>query len=189
MNMMKYFFLILVLGFSLPALTCCNSNGNKAIVKVDNEIKQSEVKDRDQSILIEEKESLVQNASQEKSFCDSCTIDMYRHIRLKVGSVSKEDLYSFFLCCNKECAGNVEFSEFSSYLVYFLLENKTELTLQVLEGNRQDLPLDYIRGIVENPISDQIDLQNIYNIVDKLNLQNEISREIMESIKIAISKY
>ncbi len=140
-------------------------------------------------IRMEEKEIITTDEAKDQTFCDSCTIDRFRHIRLEVDKTTKDDLYSFFICCNEYCSENVEFSEFSSYLVYFILEHKTDLMLQVLEDNRKDLPLDHIKGAIESPISDQINLKNIYSIVEKSSLQNKIKDEILESIKTAMSKY
>lgn len=181
---MKTYFLITIILFSQLLLSC---NGGKQAkgkqttnTDTDNQ-KVEVVTEAETEVEIEE--------TQVDAMCDSCTAVKFRYIKLETDKLEENDIYEFLLCCNKSCAIDVEFSEFSNFLVFHLLENRPNLTITVMENNVDELPMDYIKEMIESPISDRINLQKIYLKVEKLESTSEIKDIILAAIKTAIDKY
>jgi|GEM_PF-4580581 len=119
--------------------------------------------------------------------CDSCKANNFGFFVFADSLINDENLYKFLLCCNSTCADDVEFSEFSNGVLFMLLQNKSEVVLQILEKHNE-IPLDFILLQLENPIDEDIDLLKTFEQLEKANGDSIIKNKLLKSVKVAIDK-
>ncbi|MBK7626009.1 MAG: hypothetical protein IPJ16_02205 [Bacteroidales bacterium] len=119
--------------------------------------------------------------------CDSCWASNFVQIAQDITNVSETDLSRFFLCCCKKCSNNVEFSEFSGGVIYRLLIEHTEFTLEIL-SNTKNLEMNYIDFIIQNPVDDGIDVDSAINKVNSSIGDHDLKNRILKSLEIAKEK-
>jgi hypothetical protein len=71
---------------------------------------------------------------------------------------------------------------------FLLLSKNAELVLSTLERHK-NIAIEPIKTTLENPISDRIDLQEIYGQLQKIKGYDKIKGNLLQSIKKAIDKY
>jgi hypothetical protein len=142
---------------------------------VDNE--------KDKSTVNFEKDSVKRND------CGDCNIEFGKRIRLNVEKATEQDILKFLFCLNPSCFNDVEFGEFANYTLFFLMQRIPEQMLKIMDNHKQELNFNNIKNVFENPISDQIDMGETYNKIEKIKGYTKTKRSILASIKIGIEKY
>lgn len=120
--------------------------------------------------------------------CDKCNIDLVRDIRLNIDSLNEEKILKFLTCFNKACFNNVEFGEAANYSLFILLQKFSDKVIAVLDSNKQ-LDIDYIKFALENPVSDDLDINEVIESIEAVDTNLEVKKELIKSLEIAIKKY
>ena len=126
----------------------------------------------------------------DNSFCknDSCDIQNLVKIQNNIDSLTEVEIKNFLSMFDGRCINNVEYSEFSNEILYFILShNKVNLLIKVLSKSKKLLVKEVMEAI-ENPINDQIDLSKTYENVKKARGCKKTQGMILKSINIAKSK-
>lgn len=131
---------------------------------------------------------LIETSQQETVDCEKCNIDLVKGIRLNIDSLTEEKILEFLTCFNETCFNNVEFGQAANYSLFILLQESSSNAISVLENNKQ-LDIDYIKFTLENPISDDIDINKVIESVEAVDINLEVKKELKKSLKIAIEKY
>lgn len=134
----------------------------------------------------EKKQVVNQPQTQALTNCDSCKIDNYRYLLFDSTSYAAVRIHTFLLCLNKECSKDIEFSEFSSDLLYGLLEERADLILSVLKENK-DINLDYVLFVLENPIYEDTDINNTISRIKNAQGDEAIKESLIKSLQIALN--
>lgn len=125
----------------------------------------------------------------ETSNCIKCNIEYAKDIVLNIDSVKDEQI-SLFLCSfDSRCSNNVEYYEFSNEVLFLLLSNYTSRTIKLI-NEEKNLDLIEIHNAIQNPIADNIDLQELYDKVEEVDTKSfkETKMTVLNSIKIAMGK-
>ena len=103
----------------------------------------------------------------------------------KVGQLTKEDIKDFLMTFGKECRNNAEFSEFSNEVLFLVLDKQIELTLRTIEKEENQIELDQILEDLSSPISDMIVVKTLIPRVEKVKINNNLKKLIIERLRIA----
>ena len=122
----------------------------------------------------------------DENMTDSCDYELFKSILIKIDQkiddVDKNEIITFLHCIDK-CGDNSECMEFTNECLFYLLsnENKLKLVLKILE-DEENLHIDKIIKIIENPINDRIHLDEIYNNIDFAIGNHKIKEELKKAI-------
>lgn len=120
--------------------------------------------------------------------CKDCDIKVVTETKQNIDSLTEEQTYKFLCCLSESTSNNIEFSEYSNEVLFLLLSKNAELVLSTLERHK-NIAIEPIKTTLENPISDRIDLQEIYGQLQKIKGYDKIKGNLLQSIKKAIDKY
>jgi len=96
-------------------------------------------------------------------------------------------MLSEFLCTfDNSCKNNAEYSEYSNETLFAVLEKAPNLFFQVMATGQIDNKI--ILKEIENPISDLINLQNIYNETKLATAKTELKTIYLNALIIAAEK-
>ncbi|MEZ4987051.1 MAG: hypothetical protein R2795_18765 [Saprospiraceae bacterium] len=116
-----------------------------------------------------------------------CSIEVLKKTSENINKLDLVTVAEFLASFHKECANNVEFSEWSNELLFKVAKNKPDFLLKILNKN-DSLDKDLIKSEFENPIHDEIDITDVIERIEMSNSPEKIKEEISESLKIAKSK-
>ena len=137
------------------------------------------------SCIISKDKSPIINASevtQIELISQPCDIDILVTID-KAGTFKKDEIESLISAIDTQCVENVEFMQFANELVFRALSNNHIDFAEILLNYDQS---DFIYQIIESPISDEIDLDQI---ITKIESEELIKYEkILKSLKKAKMK-
>ena len=102
-------------------------------------------------------------------------------------SLSYQTADKFLLTFDESCVNNAEYSEWSNELLYKFLENNPSMLIEILLKEKP-FKRNYIYKNLTQPIHDGVDLKMIYSRVEKVNMNNEVTMNILKNIKTAINK-
>lgn len=180
--MMNKAILIISLIFFYPLLHSC---------KLESNIKDREVIESDTTINKLRKKDIISIKEEKPNIiidCEKCKTELVREIKSHINNITKEQVFRLLCCFDKKCTNNVEFSEFSNEVLFLLLSEHPQLTIEVLAKN-ESISLELIKNVIENPINDRIDLNDIYEKIENLEDYEKTRESLLQSIKIAIEKY
>lgn len=120
--------------------------------------------------------------------CINCDIEAVIEIKANIDNLTENQVYNFLCCLDESCSENVEFTEFSNEVLYLLLSKRPELALKVLSINT-NISLNYVKMQLENPVSDKIDANNVFKMVEGVENYETIKNELLSSIRLGIVKY
>jgi hypothetical protein len=120
--------------------------------------------------------------------CEKCKIEYARDIKLNIDNLTEEQI-SLFLCSfDEKCSKNVEFSQFSNKMLFLLMSRYPVQALKVMSEGK-NLSMKSIQENLQSPISDNIDLKQLYKQIEEVEEYQEAKEIVLNSIKIAIEKY
>jgi len=117
-----------------------------------------------------------------------CDIQTIIDIRNQSDNLTEQIIQAFLFSFDKSCMSNVEWSEASNWTLFWLADEKTDTLIRLFKEyeNELDIPLFLLE--FEQPVSDDIDLKNIYLKIKGLNDDSELTGNILKSIKTAADK-
>lgn len=130
-------------------------------------------------------ESLKDQEKQDND-CSWCNIDNIKRIRLSNEQPTKKNILSYLKCCNEICSLNTEFSQINNYSLFILIQKYPNLIVSTIAEN--ELQLDYLKFILENPVSEEIDLKATIEALASINGNDTIKEKLLGSLDIAVSK-
>jgi len=161
-------------------------------INKSNENHQTYVKKTRNMAVNSEKNGSIKNIKQQRledfQASENCKIETLIKIRNNINNVTEQQVLYFLKGFNKMCDLNVEYSEFSNYLLFQLLQKQPKLVLKVLTNNKA-ISYKYINKNLTNPINDSINLEEIYKKIKNIYGYDTIKNKLLISIKIAIKKY
>jgi len=108
---------------------------------------------------------------------------------LNIEKVTEQYILKFLFCLYPNSFNDVEFAEFANYMLFFLFLRIPGQILKILDNHKQDLDFNYIKKVLENPVSDDIDLNEAYKKIETIRGYTKTKRSILDSIKVGIENY
>ncbi len=102
-------------------------------------------------------------------------------------NISPNGIKNVLSSVNPECRNNVEFSEGINEIIYILIIENTYETLRQMVNLHED-KFTEIKFNLENPVHNGINVKKALKFVLSVSENNEITEEIIKSIKIAVDK-
>ena len=92
----------------------------------------------------------------------------------------------FLFTFGKECINNAEYSQYSNEVLFKIMDYQTA---ELLEGlTEKDIELEYILKVIEQPIHDGIDVNDLHKKVSELEFENDIKYSVLKSLQLAIDR-
>jgi len=120
---------------------------------------------------------------------DRCNIQSVVDVKMAITSekLNKDLLVKFLYSFDDSCKNNAEYSQFSNAILFTTLEHHSSLVIEILAENGE-LNHDYIFSEISRPIHDGIDLNKIFESVEKSESDAQIKDKLLESLKVAINR-
>lgn len=118
--------------------------------------------------------------------CDRC-IEIVKTTKKQADSLKSQMIKDFLCCYNETCTTNIELSEFYNDVFFLVLSKSPNLVIRELDENK-NISINVILNIVENPISDKIDLMSIYKKVKEVKENKNTRDRLLNSLNISIKK-
>jgi hypothetical protein len=99
-----------------------------------------------------------------------------------VGQLTPKEIRDFLMTFGRECNGNIEFSEWSNELLFSVLAQQTELVLVVLEKEKYTVDQDEIIDDLSQPIANRIDIKNLISKIDKIKIDGEFKKRVINAL-------
>jgi hypothetical protein len=185
--------ILYAISFLLVVNICCRQNrssDSKIINTIDNQnpiLKSELIETKNQ------KNDTIGNVREKQNIepihaSEDCKIEDLVKLRNNIDNLDEAQVLSFLESFNETCALNIEYSEFSNYLLFQLLREQPKLVLKVLTEN-ESMSYTYINKNLKNPINDTINLEIIYYKIDAVDGYDTAKKSILTSIKEAMNKY
>lgn len=138
----------------------------------------------------DEEHKIKTNNVEKTSNCDFKTLIKINSLLEKGIKLNDQNFDIFFANMNPDCSNNAEYSEFNNELIFKTLESNPKKFITSLSRiSKKKAILEFVLTQLGNPIHDGIDLNSIYNQLDKTETDDSKMKELVsESIKKAIEK-
>jgi hypothetical protein len=123
---------------------------------------------------------------QEIKKCDGTILSS---IADKIGQLNQKQISDFLLTFGQECRNNAEYSEWSNELLFKLLDKQTELTVRTIEKEEKKIEKEIILDDLSEPISYTPNFKTLIDKIEKVKMNDNLKKEIIQSLKTADSKY
>jgi hypothetical protein len=120
--------------------------------------------------------------------CIKCDIHRIYEINKNIHDLNDQKIKTFLCTFDSTCTNNAEFKEFSNEVLFNVVKIYPSLTLRILSMNISTIDLNTICNELENPIGDDININNIYNRVKELKCNTQIKNRVLNSLERAIQK-
>jgi len=117
-----------------------------------------------------------------------CSIEILKKTAENIDQLEVTLVAEFLATFNRDCSNNIEYSEWANELLFEVANEKPDFLTQLLFKN-SSLDKALIKHELESPIHDGIDLDETINKIEGTNSPIKIKEELIESLKIAKSKY
>ncbi len=114
--------------------------------------------------------------------CDGAVVLFTKN---KLGQLTQREIRDFLLTFGQECRNNVEYTEFSNEILFNLLDKQTELLLLTMEKEGGKIEMEIILEDLGTPINDEIDLKTILTKVEKVKVNGQIKKDIVDRLNSA----
>lgn len=118
--------------------------------------------------------------------CDACDLEKVVVVSQNLDRLDAKMIHEFLQTFDASCKQKVEFLEFSNEMLFKVLEYAPGLFLQNVEKENIDIAI--ILEAIQNPISDSINLQQIYEKIKATNDNNTIKIECLNALVLAAKK-
>lgn len=159
---MKIVILVLTLLSTLSAN--CTSNQN-----VDSQPSQK----------VESPEEYVSKEPIDSS-CLKCNGQYVRYIKLNIDNLDTISIENFLCTIEKSCKNNVEFSQFSNKVLFLLLLNYCDLTVELLSTN--EYQIEYICEMLSHPIHDGLDVDGVAERLKERDDHKVVRMKLLHSL-------
>lgn len=122
-----------------------------------------------------------------KSF--NCNISVLAHISTRIDSLTSKEITYFLRTIRRECSNNAEFSQFSSELIFKILEKHPKAAITALTTKGSEIEFSYIYDKLTSPVHDLIPLDKIEKEINSLSFKSERMDSIKSALKIALERY
>lgn len=119
--------------------------------------------------------------------CEKCSVNILVQIQDKIDSLTFSEIEMFFCTIEDSCRNNIEFSEFTSELLFLVFKHYPRLSLKVLSKSSES-KCKIILNKLSSP-TDLIDLNATYFNVESVRGHRRIKNEVLNSLRIALEKY
>ncbi len=127
--------------------------------------------------------SISSDLMKELEECSNQLGDIYR----KKENINIQELNSLLQLVDQPCKKSVEFSQFSNELLYWFLQNKTDIFIKSYKDQNQKIKTNILIEI-RSPIHDLIDLKLVYNNLNNSKEKDTIKKELIEAVTVAMKK-
>lgn len=117
-----------------------------------------------------------------------CDMSHFLDLSKKMGQLSHQEIMNFLLTFGEECENNIEYSEWSNELLFDLLDKQTELTVKTIAHETKTIERMTVLKSIEEPIHDGFNIPSIIDKVEKVKLNSEVKKQILDRLKIADSR-
>jgi hypothetical protein len=106
--------------------------------------------------------------------------------KTKLGQLTQREIRDFLLTFGQECRNNVEYTEFSNEILFELLDKQTDLLLLTMEKEGGKIEMEIILEDLGTPINDEIDVKTLLAKVEKIKVNGQIKKDIVDRLNSAI---
>ena len=117
-----------------------------------------------------------------------CNYSCWPAIKDSINGLSEQQIFSFLKTLGHDCDSNAEFSEYSSEILFKIMEFNLARFVVVIEKHQTEIEFSQILKTIENPINDGIDLEKISKLVNRIKTDSNVKNRLTESLKTAINK-
>ncbi|MBL7846268.1 MAG: hypothetical protein JNL40_02275 [Cyclobacteriaceae bacterium] len=118
---------------------------------------------------------------------NKCDTNVVLSTQNKAGKLTSKDVKAFLYTFGKECSNNVEFSEFSNEVLFQIIDKQTDLVLRTMANEESRLEMEAILSKLSSPINDSINIKELISKVDRIEMNGELRKKVLERLKIAES--
>jgi hypothetical protein len=131
----------------------------------------------------------ISSYSQKNTESDSkCNLETIENLRIHKDSLTDKLIFDYLHSIDKLCENNAEWSEASNWTLFWLADIETKRFISLLKSNRDKIAIAEIVEEFKQPITDDIDLVQIYNKINSLCDKDVIVLDILDSIKLAANR-
>ncbi len=112
--------------------------------------------------------------------CEKCNIDYVREIKMHISNLDTLAIINFLCTIDESCSNKVEFSQFSNKVLFLLLLEYPDLTVELLA--KYDFHLDRICNKLAHPIHDGIDVDGIATLLKKKDTHKQIREKLLHAL-------
>lgn len=117
-----------------------------------------------------------------------CNLEKVRIADERANHLTNRIVREFLLTFDSTCNTYVEFLEYSNEILFKLIESDPKRVFKSIEQHKREFDEDFIYSIVENPISDNIDLERIKDRIQQLKCRCQSKVRFLEALEAAIKK-
>jgi hypothetical protein len=150
------------------------------IVSCKNDVKVNTDQAKESKVEIQEISSIESNKK--------CDIEKVVSLKKQLPNASNESIGAFLSTISADCNNNVEFSQFSNEVLFEVLEAKPRDVILII-GKENTIDKDEIYRMLESPINESVNLNELIANIDKLEIQNIEKTKFLEVLKKALDKY
>jgi len=118
--------------------------------------------------------------------CDKCDLEKVRIVNQHLDSLTAQMVHEFLCTFDNSRINNAEYSELSNETLYLVLEKAPDLFFKVLTSGHFDDRI--ILREIENPLSDGINLQKIYDKIKLSETRTRLKTKYLNALILAAEK-
>ena len=114
-----------------------------------------------------------------------CDIPLVRTSYERAGQLTAQGVNAFLMTFGPECRQNVEYTEFSNEVLFLVMDKQMDLTLEILEGDQQQLDLEEILYNLSTPLTDAVSMNSLLQRVEKAGISRSLKERIVAALREA----
>lgn len=116
---------------------------------------------------------------------EKCDDSVLSQINANMNKLTSSEIRMFLAAFDVSCKNNVEFSEFSNELLFRALEKHTKKVLLVLEKQYPEIQLKTILNVLEYPLVDTINLNDLIQKIEKVKASEQLKAQITNALQVS----
>lgn len=116
---------------------------------------------------------------------EKCDDSVLSQINANMNKLTSSEIRMFLAAFDVSCKNNVEFSEFSNELFFRALEKHTKKVLLVLEKQYPEIQLKTILNVLEYPLVDTINLNDLIQKIEKVKASEQLKTQITNALQVS----
>lgn len=116
---------------------------------------------------------------------EKCDDSVLSQINANMNKLTSSEIRMFLAAFDVSCKNNVEFSEFSNELLFRALEKHTKKVLLVLEKQYPEIQLKTILNVLEYPLVDTINLNDLIQKIEKVKASEQLKTQITNALQVS----
>lgn len=114
-----------------------------------------------------------------------CDDSVLSQINTNMNKLTSSEIRMFLAVFDVSCKNNVEFSEFSNELLFGVLDKHTKKVLLILEKQYPEIQLKALLNVLEYPLVDTIDLNDLIQKVEKVKVSEQLKTQITNALQVS----